>query len=347
MSASDLAIRRLGLSRVLSCALVYLLLGGNLFAAEEPSTKWAIKLTEEGRIAAVAFAPDGKSLVSGGNGIKKWDLTTSKQVEGGDWDSKFLNVKQLIFSPDGKCVVSSFNDELKTWDASGKFLRELKTNLKIGTERVQAGGEAPRFSADGKILATAYQSVVMLWNLDTGQLTAKHELKFNITALAFSADSKIIGAASETEHHAATAAWKGYVTLVDINANKELFKLPCGKAKRPALVALSPRADLLAAGTDDGSVLIWDVASGKQLHNLKAHTQAVSALVFSADGSLLSTSDMGSLVCVWDAKAGKEVYKFKGQDKPVRALAFTTDSSSLASGSSDGTVLVWKLQAEK
>src|SRR5262249_3595665 len=45
-------------------------------------------------------------------------------------------------------------------------------------------------------------------------------------------------------------------------------------------LAFSPDARLLAAGTTDGKIKIWDIATGKQLHTIPAHTQAVLGLAF-------------------------------------------------------------------
>jgi len=337
---------RTGLSR-LACTLVLLCASNLCSAAEEATSKWAAKLTDERMIMAVALAPDGKSLVSGGNGIKKWDLTTSKAVEGGDWGSHLLNVSDLVFSPDGKCVVSSFggDDGVRVWDSTGKLVRELKT---AGS----SGNAPPRFSADGKMLMTEgwdRQSKVLVWDFETGKLVKEHRYKLtagHLASLACSADSRLMGAVAGEEFQAAIAAQKGFVVLFDISANKELFKLDCGK-ELPRAVALSPRAELLAAGTGDGQVFIWDVGTGKQLHSLKGHKGRVSALAFSADNRLLSSGDMEGLVVLWDAKSGKEIRKCEGHTAAVRSVAFTPDSAWLASGSADRTALVWKLQAEK
>ena len=143
----------------------------------------------------------------------------------------------------------------------------------------------------------------------------------------------------------------------------------------------------MASGSDDESVRLWDVASGREKRTLPGHRGIVDRLYFSADGKTLLTSswdhflrrfdtssgkkleerryDGTSLVpspdgkllaggspsggiVVWERASGKEWRTFKSQQGWL-ALAFTPDSKRLAAGSDsmDGTVVLWDLGTGK
>ncbi|HEU0089615.1 MAG TPA: hypothetical protein VFQ77_18550, partial [Pseudonocardiaceae bacterium] len=69
-------------------------------------------------------------------------------------------------------------------------------------------------------------------------------------------------------------------------------------------VAYSPDGTHLLSGGDDGSVRVWDAATGAPVHQLSGHTGAVWSVAYSPDGThLLSGGDDGS-VRVWDAATG-------------------------------------------
>ncbi|KAF3136377.1 hypothetical protein TWF703_005486 [Orbilia oligospora] len=93
-------------------------------------------------------------------------------------------------------------------------------------------------------------------------------------------------------------------------------------------LAFSTNDDLLASGSSDETLKIWDVATGAQLHVFRGHRVLASA---SADGN----------VKIWDVTDGALVRILVGHERHVNTVVFSGDGKLLASASVDHTIQVW------
>ncbi len=108
-------------------------------------------------------------------------------------------------------------------------------------------------------------------------------------------------------------------------------------------LAFSPDDQHVLSGSEDGTLILWNVETGDVLRVFQGHTGAVNRLVISPDGSsALSGSDDTTLI-LWDMETGEPIRRFEGHTSGVTSIAVSPDSLSALSGSEDATIIHWHL----
>jgi eukaryotic-like serine/threonine-protein kinase len=108
-------------------------------------------------------------------------------------------------------------------------------------------------------------------------------------------------------------------------------------------VALSRNGKLLASGSHDATIKLWDVATGRLKATLQGHAGPVVCVTFSTDGKLLASGSRDHTARLWEVATGKERALLKGHTSYVWAVAFSSDGKLLASGSYDNTIRLWEV----
>ncbi len=97
-------------------------------------------------------------------------------------------------------------------------------------------------------------------------------------------------------------------------------------------VGYSPDGKLIAAGIQEGHVLIWDTSSGELVRTLTGHTGLVAGLAFSPDGKHLASLSLDRTIKLWDLTTGDEVATVSDG---AFTFAFSLDGSRILTASPD------------
>lgn len=106
-------------------------------------------------------------------------------------------------------------------------------------------------------------------------------------------------------------------------------------------MVFSEGRQLLASGSWDYTVRLWDLEAGTLQSTLKGHSGMITEVVFSEDGQLLASASWDHTVRLWDVATGTLQKTFEGHTDIVTAVAFSGTDKLLASASKDQTVRLW------
>ena len=112
-------------------------------------------------------------------------------------------------------------------------------------------------------------------------------------------------------------------------------------------VSMSRDGKYALSGSDDETLILWDVATGKPLRTFNGHSDAVNAVSMSRDGKYALSGSYDKTLILWDVATGKPLRTFNGHSGSVTAVSMSRDGKYALSGSYDKTLILWDVAAGK
>jgi WD40 repeat protein len=281
-------------------------------------------------VLSVAYAPDGRTFASGDeSGLAIiWDLATGERLDDGN-----LNEGQtlsLSFSPDSRKLAIAFRRQIFLWDREQNQGRPFQLDL--------GGSSVLSFSPDGtQLLATAYLDSVISVIDPVNEHVFGWLRGHRGSVLALTHDPSV------PRGRFVTAGGMAGIVVLDLWENDRVVRSLTGHEAPVYSLAFAPCGSLLASGSRDRTVRLWNTETGEALTTLGGHDGTIAALAFTPDGrSIISATTYGT-VCVWDAHTARRRISFDFDIGQVRSIAISPDGLTAAAGGSDHSVLVWDL----
>ena len=288
-------------------------------------------ITHLSGVTSVTFSPDGQILagaeyLENDSTIEFWSITTGERLK--SFTGHTDRITSLVFSKDGETFASSSYDEtIRFWNrATGAPLRTI-----IGhhTGRIWH----VMYASHGRILACSRVNGIRLWEPHIGRLIKAVDLKKRIFSTAYSPDN--VTFACETSG--------GKVSLLDADTDAHNETALIGHTEGISSLDFNRDGSILASGSYDRTICLWDVDTGKLRKTLKGHTDNVRHVAFSPTGLILASASDDGTIRLWDIKTGDVINTLAGHADRIRHVAFSPTGLILASTGGDGTIRLWDI----
>ncbi|KAJ5387099.1 hypothetical protein N7509_009640 [Penicillium cosmopolitanum] len=130
------------------------------------------------------------------------------------------------------------------------------------------------------------------------------------------------------------------LTQIEKRWSPELQALE-GHSSAVISVNFSPDSQLLASGSDDKTIRLWNMATGTLQQTLQGHSDGVTTVAFSPDCQVLASGSFDSTIRLWDTLTGTLQQTLRAHSDLISSVTFSPNGRLLASASFDTTVRLW------
>jgi WD40 repeat protein len=215
---------------------------------------------------------------------------------------------------------------MRLWDTgTNRIVRTIELDDGPATALAISGRKALTGHANGK---------VVVWDIDRAEKIATvHRSDANVWAVAFTGDA----------NHFAVASHDFKVALWDARQPSAPLAVLDGHENAVQALAYAPQQLLLASGSADRTVRLWNLDTLTLKRNYSGPRDAVTSLAFSQNGKQLAAGALDGRIHIWSVASSRRLRALSGHRGRVAGVAFSMSGDLLASAGEDGTVRLWTL----
>lgn len=241
----------------------------------------------------------------------------------------------LAFSGGGDLIVTGDDaGTMRVWVWSASRLHERGCVIHAHVGRIRGCAVAPNFAYH----TTAGDDTVAMWGFGNGGELQKapHRLFDQVNDCCISPDGSLLAAVSDDQ-----MVW--IQTIADLRGPVSVLE---GHDAPVNCCAFAADGSVLATGSRDGTVKIWDPWRGPSRGGISGHHERVTAVAYAPDGSFIVSASADQTLKTWHPAPTAERTTLEGHDATVRACIVLQGGSLIASSSEDGTIRLWDVAAE-
>ncbi|MGV2826881.1 nSTAND1 domain-containing NTPase [Myxosarcina sp. GI1(2024)] len=294
------------------------------------------------RVTEVSFIDNKYFASAGGDGVVNlW------QVSNGNLINSYLHnaqVNSLSFSPKGNLLATATTDgKLNLWSRDGILLQTYNGHT---GEVLDVNFKPPTLSENRlELVSTGVDKTVRIWQVSDNYASDRG----GVYTIATSPTSPDLFA---------TAGWDGKIRIWRENphGSHQLVRTLPGHELPITQLQYSPDGKLLASGSQDKTIKLWNAQTGDLIEVLSGHQQGINSIAIARESKkqaevtsyvLVSGSEDKTLK-LWNIndRSGELINTLEGHQDSIKSVVFSPDSKLIASGSYDNTIKLWNLEGE-
>jgi WD40 repeat protein len=301
----------------------------------------------EASVAAVAFSPDGATVVTGSSDRKVmvWDVASGQVRE--TFEGHEGRIAGLRFSPQGRTLYSAGSSSVIAWDLEGSG--RLGRPFSFAPSPTRGSDSTPStfaVSPDGSVIATpdgkGSDQVALRDMHSPKQIRRSLTPRIGrISAIAVSPDGKRLAVGGE----------RPAPILVDVASGTVTRRMTGGHEGGIRSVRFDPKGQRLVTAGGDRRAIIWDVGTGERILEFRQPGDDDfndTSAAWSPDGNLVATAGGAGKVVIWRVSDREQVATLQADPLWVPSVAFSPDGSLIAaSGLADKHATLWDVATGK